>query len=293
MTVAIFGNAMKANMSEEVAHLLEFMQRRGVEVRLSQELRQELNLREYLPFPEEWVLEDGEWKPVNGESIDFALSIGGDGTFLTTASAIGNKNIPIVGVNLGHLGFLAEVQARNVDLVMEQLVAGKYTIEQRSLLQVTGSQSSHIISPYALNEVAVLKQGLSSMITVEAKLNGEDILNMEADGLVVCTATGSTAYNLSVGGPIMVPQAKGLVLSPVSSHSLSVRPLVIPDDWKVDLKVRSRIGNYMLSIDGRSQVLADEVALHIEKAPYTIKLVQVGENSFLHALKSKMLWGAN
>lgn len=293
MRVAIFGNAMKANMPEEVAHVLEFMQRRGVEVCLSQELRQELNLRDYRPFPEEWVLDNGEWKPVNGESIDFALSIGGDGTFLTTASVIGDKNIPIVGVNLGHLGFLAEVQARNVDIVMEDLVAGKYTIEQRSLLQVTGSEGSHIISPNALNEVAVLKQGLSSMITVEAKINGEDIINMEADGLVLCTATGSTAYNLSVGGPIMVPQARGIVLAPVSSHSLSVRPLVIPDDWKVDLKVRSRIGNYMLSIDGRSQILADEVLLHIEKAPYTIKLVQVGENSFLHALKSKMLWGAN
>lgn len=293
MTVAIFGNAMKTNMPEEVGHLLEFMLLRGVNVCLSQELRQELNLREYPPFPEEWDLVDGEWRPKNGESIDFAMSIGGDGTFLTTAAAIGNKNIPILGINMGHLGFLAEVQTRNVDIIMEQLIAGRYTIEQRTLLQVTCSEGGHITYPNALNEVAILKQGLSSMITLETKLNGNDTITMEADGLVISTATGSTAYNLSVGGPMMVPQAKGMILSPVSSHSLSIRPLVIPDDWKVDVKVRSRIGNYMLSIDGRSHILADEVLLHIEKAPYTIKLVQIGENSFLNALKSKMSWGAN
>ena len=110
MTVAVFGNSMKTNMSDEVGHVLDFLLRRGVDIRLSQELRQELNLRDYAPFPEEWVLDNGEWRPVQGEPIDFALSIGGDGTFLTTAAAIGDKNIPIIGVNMGHLGFLADVQ---------------------------------------------------------------------------------------------------------------------------------------------------------------------------------------
>lgn len=293
MTVAVFGNSMKTNMSDEVGHVLDFLLRRGVDIRLSQELRQELNLRDYAPFPEEWVLDNGEWRPVQGEPIDFALSIGGDGTFLTTAAAIGDKNIPIIGVNMGHLGFLADVQTKNVDLIMEQLVAGKYTIEQRTLLQVSCSEGGHITYPFALNEVAVLKQGLSSMITVLAKLNGEEVINMEADGLVISTATGSTAYNLSVGGPIMVPQARSVILAPVSSHSLSVRPLVIPDDWKIDLKVYSRNASYMLSIDGRSQIISDEVTVHIEKAPHTIKVVQVGENSFMNSLKSKMLWGVN
>ena len=293
MTVAVFGNSMKTNMSDEVGHVLDFLLRRGVDIRLSQELRQELNLRDYAPFPEEWVLDNEGWRPVQGEPIDFALSIGGDGTFLTTAAAIGDKNIPIIGVNMGHLGFLADVQTKNVDLIMEQLVAGKYTIEQRTLLQVSCSEGGHITYPFALNEVAVLKQGLSSMITVLAKLNGEEVINMEADGLVISTATGSTAYNLSVGGPIMVPQARSVILAPVSSHSLSVRPLVIPDDWKIDLKVYSRNASYMLSIDGRSQIISDEVTVHIEKAPHTIKVVQVGENSFMNSLKSKMLWGVN
>ncbi len=129
------------------------------------------------------------------------------------------------------------------------------------------------------------------MITVALSINGEFLHSYEADGLIMATATGSTAYNLSVGGPLMVPQAKGVVLSPIAGHSLTVRPLVIPGDWVLDLKIRSRNGNYLVSVDGRSQMMSDTVTLHVERAPYTIKMVQVGENSFLHALKNKLGWG--
>lgn len=291
MTIAIFGNAQKPATITEVAHLLEFMNEHKVHVYLSQELRQEMNLREYPAFPSEWELIDGAWVPGHGEVIDFALSIGGDGTFLTTASAIADKNIPILGINSGHLGFLADVQICDVDAILDRLLRGDYSIEQRSLLQVTPGEGGHILANNALNEVAVMKQSLSSMITVETSLNGEHLNSYEADGLVIATATGSTAYNLSVGGPLMVPQAKGILLSPIAGHSLTVRPLVIPDNWMIDLKIKSRNGNYLVSVDGRSQVMADTVTLHIERAPYTIKVVQVGNNSFLNSLKTKLGWG--
>lgn len=291
MTIAIFGNAQKTATVSEVAHLLEFMKEHKVNVVLSQELRQEMNRREYPAFPSEWELVEGEWKPLSGESIDFALSVGGDGTFLTTASVIGDKNIPILGINSGHLGFLADVQMEDVDAIMDVLLRGDYQIEQRALLRVTPGEGGHILANNALNEVAVMKQSLSSMITVETTVNGEFLNSYEADGLVIATATGSTAYNLSVGGPLLVPQAKGMVLSPIAGHSLTVRPLVVPGDWVVDLKVRSRNGNYLVSVDGRSQMMADTVTLRIERAPYTIKVVQVGDNSFLHSLKSKLGWG--
>lgn len=291
MTIAIFGNAQKPATITEVAHLLEFMNEHKVHVYLSQELRQEMNLREYPAFPSEWELIDGAWVPSHGEVIDFALSIGGDGTFLTTASAIADKNIPILGINSGHLGFLADVQICDVDAILDRLLRGDYSIEQRSLLQVTPGEGGHILANNALNEVAVMKQSLSSMITVETSLNGEHLNSYEADGLVIATATGSTAYNLSVGGPLMVPQAKGILLSPIAGHSLTVRPLVIPDNWMIDLKIKSRNGNYLVSVDGRSQVMADTVTLHIERAPYTIKVVQVGNNSFLNSLKTKLGWG--
>lgn len=284
---------MKQQTLEEVSHLLEFMQLRGVNILLSQELRAEMNLREYPLFSAEELhsTEEDGWITFNGEAVDFAISVGGDGTFLTTAAAIADKNIPILGINCGHLGFLADVQTKNVDLIMDQLIRGEYTIEQRTLLHVTTNGGGHIMSPNALNEIAVLKQGLSSMITIETRLNGQDLMAIEADGMVIATPTGSTAYNLSVGGPMMVPQARGNLLSPIAPHSLSVRPLVIPDDWSIDVKVRSRNGSYLVSVDGRSQTFNDDISLHIEKAPYTIKLVQIGENSFLNSLKTKMLWG--
>ena len=283
MVIAIFGNAMKNNTLIEVSHILEFMAAHGVQVLLSQELRQELQLREYPAFSEE--AQEGD------EPVDFAMSVGGDGTFLTTAAAVGSRNIPIVGVNCGHLGFLADVQTKDVDIIMRQLIEGQYTIEQRSLLRVCCGRQDLIMSPYALNEVALMKQGMSSMISVEVSANGEFLHTYHADGLVLSTPTGSTAYNLSIGGPLLVPQTKGIILAPIATHSLTVRPLVVPYDWKFDLKVNSRYQSYMLSIDGRSQILNTDVSLHIEKAPYTIKVVQVGENSFLKSLRDKRNWG--
>lgn len=277
---------MKDETLREVKHLLAFMQLRNVEVLLSQELRQELNMRHYDVYPRE----DEDLKNEQ-EPVDFALSVGGDGTFLTTAATIGRSNVPILGINCGHLGFLAEVQTQDVDQIMDQLIRGDYTIEQRPLLTVTTSERDRITAPNALNEVAVMKQGLSSMISIETRLNGELLHTYEADGLIIATATGSTAYNLSVGGPLMMPQTKGILLSPIASHSLNVRPLVVPDDKVIDMVVRSRNGGYMVSVDGRSQIFTDNIRLHVEKANYTIKLVQTGEKDFIHSLKAKLNWG--
>ena len=147
------------------------------------------------------------------------------------------------------------------------------------------------MAPNALNEVAIMKQGMSSMISVEVSANGEPLHTYHADGLVLSTPTGSTAYNLSIGGPLLVPQTKGIILSPIATHSLTVRPMVVPDDWKFDIKVASRYHNYMISVDGRSQILSTDIALHVEKAPYTIKVVQVGNSGFLHSLRDKLNWG--
>lgn len=278
MTIAIFGNAMKAATPDEVRHLLEYVEQRGAQVVLSAELRHELNLRQYKEFPD------------SDESIDFALSVGGDGTFLTTAATIADRNIPILGINCGNLGFLADVQTKDVDTILDQLIQGQYTIEQRSLLTVSSSDKTEFTMPNALNEISILKQSMSRMIEIRTWVNGEELTTYKADGLIIATPTGSTAYNMSVGGPIMVPQTRGIILSPIASHSLYVRPIVVPDDWKLDLSICSRNDNYMLSIDGRSRTLSDQIKLHIEKAPYTIKVVQVGEKSFISALKEKLLF---
>ena len=296
MTIAIFGNAMKSDTLREVQHILTFMSEQKINVLLSQELRQELDLREYPSFPENW---NGDQQPENvyGEPIDFALSIGGDGTFLTSAAAIGDKNIPILGVNCGHLGFLAEVQTQDVDDILHKLVAGEYTIERRSLLNLTILDKDYIkregliMAPNALNEIAILKQGLTNMLTIETKVNGELLHTYHSDGLIIATPTGSTAYNLSIGGPLVVPQNRGMILTPIAPHSLTVRPIIMPDDWKIDLRVSSRYDAYMVSVDGRSISLSTDLSLHIERAPYTVKVVQIGDNSFLKSLKTKLNWG--
>ena len=200
-------------------------------------------------------------------------------------------------MNCGHLGFLAEVQTDDLDNILQKLIAGEYTIEPRRLLSLTildkegNVREGLVMSPNALNEIAILKQGLTNMLTIETKINGELLHTYHSDGLVIATPTGSTAYNLSIGGPLLVPQSRGMILTPIAPHSLTVRPIVILDEWKLDIKISSRYDSYMVSVDGRSQSLSTDMSLHIERAPYTVKVVQIGDNSFLKSLRTKLNWG--
>ena len=283
MTIALFGNTLRPETIREVKHIIDFLQQRGVDIVLSQELRHEAFNREF-PSVEDYISH-------TGETIDFALSVGGDGTFLTTAALVGHLDIPILGINCGHLGYLAEVQTEDIDAVLDQLLTNSYTIEQRRMLEVSCQYDNKIVSPYALNEIAILKSGLSSMITVDVTLNGQFLHNYKADGLLIATPTGSTAYNLSVGGPLLDPHVHAIILSPVATHSLNIRPLVVPDDSLIDIKITSRNGNFLLSIDGRSQVLSQDIQLHIERSQRTIKLVRINGQTFMQSLKEKLYWG--
>ena len=283
MVIAVFGNTLRQETIREVKHIVDFLRQRDVDIVLSHELRHEAFNREF-PSVEDYISQ-------TGETIDFALSVGGDGTFLTTASLVGHLDIPILGINCGHLGYLAEVQTEEIDAVLDQLITNNYTIEQRRMLEVTCLQEGKIASPFALNEVAILKSGLSSMITVDVTLNGEFLHNYKADGLLIATPTGSTAYNLSVGGPLLDPHVNAIILTPVATHSLNIRPLVVLDDSKIDIKISSRNGNYLLSVDGRSQVLNQDLQLHIERSQRTIKLVRINGQTFMQSLKDKLNWG--
>lgn len=282
MTIAIFGNTYKRRTLAEVEHVLAFLNERQVRVLLSQELRHEMNLHaEYEPFTEE-----------TAEPVDYALSIGGDGTFLTTASAVIEKDIPILGINCGHLGFLTAATTEEMDNVLEALLSGDCPVDERSVLQVSTIGGGHVMMPYALNEVAVLKQELSTMISVETTIDDELLHTYRADGLVVATPTGSTAYSLSAGGPLVSPHVPALLLTPIATHSLNVRPLVIPDNRTLQLRIHSRSGNYLISVDGRSQTLHDDVTLEVKRAQHTVKLVHLTDRSFIKTLKNKLLWGA-
>lgn len=285
MNIAIFGNTYRKATAKLVVHVIHFLESQGVDIYIEPELYATIQHKinpQTRPFPSD-----------NGQMPDVALSIGGDGTFLTTASKIRDKNIPILGINSGRLGFLADVGSHEVETVLRDILDNNYTIEQRSLLQVITSDNSGEGYPFGLNEVAVLKQDLSSMISVDTFINNEHLHTYQADGLIIATPTGSTAYNMSVGGPLLVPQTKNFIISPVASHSLNVKPLVIPDDWEIHLKIKSRSHSYLVSIDGRSQIMQQETELTIKKAPYTIKVVKQDSHSFFNSLKNKLLWGVD
>ncbi len=237
--------------------------------------------------------------PINGLitgdvfSLDVAISLGGDGTFLRTAARVNRQNIPILGINTGRLGFLADVGGTDVEDTLEELFKHCYKVEDRILLRLKTENRAYKGYNYALNEVAVLKRDTSSMITIHTSLNGEYLTSYQADGLVIATPTGSTAYSMSVNGPIILPQDDSIVLSPVAPHSLNVRPLVIPNDFEITLGVESRNRTFLISLDGRSEIFPAGIQLTVSKADYTAKVIKRYNHTFYETLREKLMWGAD
>lgn len=229
----------------------------------------------------------------NNLTFDIALSIGGDGTFLRTASIIQKKNIPILGINTGRLGFLADISENNMEEVLTDLFNGKYRVEERSQLVLSTENKEFDGYNYALNEVAVLKQDTASMLTIHAYVNGEYLTTYQSDGLIVSTPTGSTAYAMSVGGPIMSPDASNFTIAAIAPHSLTTRPLVVPDNTIITLDVESRNRNFLVSLDGRSNVLSSETRLVIKKGNHPLKVVKRIGHTFYETLREKLMWGAD
>lgn len=225
--------------------------------------------------------------------LDIALSVGGDGTFLRTAEQIGRQDIPILGINTGRLGFLAEAGPEQIEETLDEISRGDYRIERRMMLCLQTSEPAFAGCNYALNEVALLKRETSSMITIHTFLNDEYLTSYQADGLVIASPTGSTAYSMSVNGPIILPQSDNIVLSPVAPHSLNVRPLVIPGSYKISLKVESRNDSYLVALDGRSESLSVDVRLSVCRADFAIQMISRNNRSFYRTLRDKLMWGAD
>lgn len=222
---------------------------------------------------------------------DFAVSVGGDGTFLKTACHVGSKGIPIIGVNIGRLGFLADVRVEEIEDAFQAVCAGNYRIEEHSVIQMDSTGEADGLTPYALNDIAVLRRDNASMITIHASVDGDPLVTYRADGLVVSTPTGSTAYNLSNGGPIMLSQTGVLCLTPVAPHSLTTRPIVVPDSCAIDLEVESRSGNFLVSIDGRQTTFDEQTRISIRKAAHKVRIVKRLSENFFSTLREKMMWG--
>lgn len=284
---AIFGNEYQAKKSTSIEKILDYLAQKGAEIYVENAYYEFLTRSQHIDVKAAGVFEDYNF------DVDYVISMGGDGTFLKAASRVGAKGTPIIGVNMGRLGFLADVLPGEVEAALDSLYAGECQIEEHVVIQVEAEGGVLAGNPFALNDIAVLKRDDASMISIRTQVDGEFLVNYQADGLIVTTSTGSTAYNLSNGGPIIFPQSSSLCLTPVAPHSLNIRPVVINDTAEITLDVESRSHNYLVAIDGRSERMTEGTRLVIRKAAHTIKIVKQRNQRYFSTLREKLMWGAD
>ncbi len=284
---AIFGNEYQAKKSASIQRILSYLEERDAEVYVESAFYDFLTRSQHMEVRAAGVFEDYNF------DVDYVVSMGGDGTFLKAASKVGAKGTPVIGVNMGRLGFLADVLPTEIEAALDSVYSGECLIEDHAVIQVEATGGVLAGSPFALNDIAVLKRDDASMISIRTQVDGEFLVTYQADGLVVTTPTGSTAYNLSNGGPIIIPQSGSLCLTPVAPHSLNIRPIVINDSAEITLDVESRSHNYLVAIDGRSERMTEGTKLTIRKAPHTIKIVKQHNQRYFSTLREKLMWGAD
>lgn len=286
MKIAIYGNKLKDSHLPIYQRILSFFAQNNTELIFSKSVKISLDkkfgnaIKNYKSFD----------KQIDSD-VDLLISIGGDGTFLSTVAYSLSNNIPIAGINCGRLGFLAAISNQNLEQALQQLINGEYKIENRSLLEITSPIGLFSGNNYALNELTVHKLDNSSMIQIETYINNEFLANYWADGLIIGTPTGSTAYSLSVGGPIIMPDLAGLIITPIAPHNLTVRPIVVPDDAHILLKISGRGSKYMASFDHRSTPLDFTKTIEVRKAPVSVPVVKLDGQSFYSTLRNKLMWG--
>ncbi len=285
MKVIIFGNKRRDEVVQYTQEVVDILMDRDAEIILEPAFCRFLVEKGMDLSFKHTIVED------NNFDADLAISIGGDGTFIRTTAKIGRKEIPIMGINAGRLGFLADVPGSEISQSLNNALDGRCKIEEHALLRLYTEDREYTDFNYAMNEIAILKRDCSSMITIHAWGNGTFINSYQADGLLIATATGSTAYSMSVGGPILVPQASNFIITPVAPHSLNVRPIIIPDDWEIDLKVESRNKQYLIALDGRNNVFNEQIPLKIKKANFTSKIIRQEGHDFFNTLREKLMWG--
>ncbi|MEL6917936.1 MAG: NAD kinase [Bacteroidota bacterium] len=288
MKVAIYGQTYTEDVLDYVIELLDEYKKVSSEVYLEDEFHKSLSAYKYTGEHKVFTETDGL-----DSSFDMFVSFGGDGTILRATTYVRDLGIPIVGVNTGRLGFLSTFKKEDVGKMVNEFVAGAYTIVERSLVEVLSDfeipEFGHL--NFALNEVTVSRKDTTSMITIETYLNNEYLTSYWADGLIIATPTGSTGYSLSCGGPVITPTAKSLILTPIAPHNLNARPLVISDDTKIRLKVSGREENHLVSLDSRIASLENGKELVVQKTDFTIKMIEYTSESFLKTLRNKLLWG--
>lgn len=288
MIVALYSQAFKAADAPHFGEILLRLRESGVETHVFAELA-DLACEEVPAMVGCGIFRDaGDLARLRP---DCCICLGGDGTLLNALTFVRDSGIPLLGINLGRLGFLASIEPRFIGKAVESLINDRFTIEERALLQLDSSPGVFGACPWAINDFTILKRDTSSMITVDAYINGEFLNTYWADGLIVSTPTGSTGYSLSCGGPVVFPMSGNFVLTPVAPHNLAVRPVVIRDDAILSFQVRGRSDSFLVTLDSRHETITEEHQVAIRRAPFPFRLVQLHGHTFLATLREKLAWG--
>ncbi|WP_299136625.1 NAD kinase [uncultured Tenacibaculum sp.] len=287
--VAIYGQAYTISAEKEIKILLAVLKKYNIVVFFEQKfydlLIENKSLeKKYPTFSHFNDLSD---------SFDLLFTIGGDGTFLRAITYVRNLDIPMMGINTGRLGFLATIQKDQIEESIELLLEKEYSIQERTLLQIETTPTTEEFSElnFALNEITIARRNTTSMIGIKTYLNNEYLTNYWADGLIISTPTGSTGYSLSCDGPVILPNSKSLVITPIAPHNLNARPMVIPDNTSIQLEVSAREKDYLISLDSRITTVDQKTTIRIKKAPFTIKSILPKNQSYIKTLRGKLLWG--
>lgn len=285
MVIAIYGSRRQEAYLSRILRLLYTLDERGVTIIMHVKLFRHLKSITPAPLPVARVIDDNDFE------ADVVLSIGGDGTFLRTARWVGDKQYPIAGINTGHLGYLAAYNLENCTEMAADLIGGNYVVENRAMLHISSDAEVEIPYPYALNEAAILRPERASMISCQVSISNASCAHYQADGLLIATPTGSTGYNLSVGGPIVEPTSPVTIIAPVAAHSLTMRPLIISDTNELRITTTCRCDSYLLNIDGNTTVLPAGSCITIARAPFVARVIQKPGHTFIDTLRDKLSWG--
>lgn len=287
MLVALYNRTFEEHDIPTIARILQMLERHKLQMVFYKEFYEKIAPHVELASVPKLFTGKLDMPP----HTDMLFSLGGDGTLLDTVSFVGNTSIPLIGINLGRLGFLAAIPEEEVEGAILSLVRGSYTLEKRTLIHLDSSIPLFDGSPYALNEFTIHRKDSSSMIKIHTYLNGEFLNTYWADGLIVATPTGSTGYSLSCGGPVVFPQTSSFVITPVAPHNLNTRSIVVPDDNVISFEVEGRTEQFLCTLDARTETITSAVHLAVKKENFTVSLVRPDEHNFLKTIRQKLYWG--
>lgn len=287
MKVAIYSRVIDYDQHSKVQLLLDELARENIQPVIYQPFYEMIQASFQFPDKTTVFTDSNDLT----EAFDFLISLGGDGTLLDTVTLVRNKNIPVLGINFGRLGFLASIGSKELHMAVQSLVKRTIVIDKRSLIHLDASKPLFGDVPYGLNEFAIHKTDTSPMIKIHTYLNGEFLNTYWADGVIVATPTGSTGYSLSCNGPVIFPESSSFVITPVAPHNLNVRPIIVPDDNVISFEIEGRADHFICALDSRRELVDKKVQLAVRRESFTLSLVRLNENNFLQTLRNKLSWG--